>query len=333
MRFQAPLAAATLALLAAGLAAGCGKSTNTLAPTAATTTSQNESAITSVMASVPALAEDDLFMSEEQTQLSAAANAALGRTATPESAIRPWRFWRRITGVTRTFDFEFFAPDSNGDPTRATVTIHKRLTGTFNIATPDTGTGGGTVAAAYEGDDPADSTGWTIVHKPLMDHWRRRVALVRVDRPNDRHVWRIAGTSGVRVTSVAPDSVHAPATRITSLRIQKADLDTTITDPLQLFRLRQILQASPGQQVQLTVTTDADDDVVVLVHRGMRFLFHNDGGGTYSGTWIVPRVGGIHHFGVNALSHGTLFDDQAPYASDAWLLPYVTVPMDVDEMP
>jgi hypothetical protein len=37
---------------------------------------------------------------------------------------------------------------------------------------------------------------------------------------------------------------------------------------------------------------------------------------------------------VNALSHGTLFDDQAPYDSQAWLLPVVLAPDQVaDALP
>ncbi len=338
MRFQASIPAAFVALLAAGLIAGCGASTGTLAPTATSAETRNEAEVTGVLATMPALAEDDLFMSAEETGLSAAANAALGRVATPATAIRPLRFWRHITGVTRSFEFEFFAPDSNGDPTRAFVTIHKRLTGTFDIATPTPADGDSEaidVAIASTSGDPAvDPADPRIVRKRLMDHWQRRVALVRVDPVgSNRHIWKIAGTSGVRVKSVAPVTSTAPDTHIESLRIQKANLDTTLSDPLELFRLRRILAAAPGEAVRLTVTTGADDDVVVLVHRGMRFLFHNDGGGFYSATWIVPRVAGIHHFGVNVLSHGTLFDDAAPYASDAWLLPYVTVPIAVDEMP
>lgn len=340
MRTHHPIPTALAVLLAAGLLAGCGKGSDPLAPTATAPASQDEAAVTDVLAQMPELAEDDLFLSDEETELSLAAEAALGRpAASPAAAIRPWRYWRHITDVERRFEFEFFAPDSNGDPTRAFVTIHKSLKGTFNILTPtpapdDTANGGDAAPAAYGGGDPPNRDDLRLVRKPLHDHWVRRVALVRVEtRNSDRHLWRIAGTSGVSVQSVSPDASVVPQTDIVSLRIEKANLDTTITNPLELFRLRQIIHAVPGEEVKLTVETRATDDVVVLLHRSHRFRFVNNGDGTYSGLWIVPLAPGIHHFGVNALSHGTLFDDEAPYSSDAWILPYVTTPIMVDELP
>ena len=94
------------------------------------------------------------------------------------------------------------------------------------------------------------------------------------------------------------------------------------------------------------MTTLKNDDVVVLHRVGHRFRFHNNGDNTYTGTWLVPdlRLGNgprpgpgrppIFHFGVNALSNGTLFDDQAPYDSQAWLLPVVLAPDQVaDALP
>lgn len=320
--------------LLAAFAAGCGSTTDPTNPTATTSPpGDDRSAVLAVMETMPELAEDDLFLSDEETELGAQADMALGRRVAPTAAIRPWRYWRTILDIERRFEFEFFAPDSNGDPTRAFVTIHRRLAGTFNIATPTPAPGDSADAGAAlaSTDDPAREI--RIVRKRLRDHWVRRVALVRVETENsDRRIWRIAGTSGVRVRSpVLTDAVPPPG--IQSLRIVKADLDTTITDPLQLLRLKQIMHATPGEEVTLTVTTTDADDVVVLLHRGLRFRFQNNGDGTHSGVWRVPRVAGVHHFGVNALAHGTLFDDEAPYQSDAWILPYVTVAMNTDDLP
>ena len=338
MRTQLPIPAALAVLLAAGLLAGCGKGADPLSPAAPAPAEHDEAVVTDVLAQLPELAEDDLFMSDEQTELSLAAEAALGRPAvSPAAAIRPWRYWRHITDVDRRFEFEFFAPDSNGDPTRAFVTIHKSLKGTFHILTPtpapdDTAKDDG-AALASSGDDPAPLRDLRLVRKRLHDHWLRRVALVRVGASDtDRPHWRIAGTSGVSVQTVSTATV-IPPTDIVSLRIQKANLDTTITNPLELFRLRQLIHAVPGEEVTLTVTTVGSQNVVVLLHRSLRFRFRNNGDGTYTGRWIVPGAPGIHHFGVNALSHGTLFDDEAPYESDAWILPYVTTPITVDELP
>ena len=67
--------------------------------------------------------------------------------------------------------------------------------------------------------------------------------------------------------------------------------------------------------VTLTATTEATDDVVVLLWRGLRFRFANNGDHTYTGRWKAPLMRGVGHVGVNALSHGTLFDDLARYDS------------------
>jgi hypothetical protein len=105
------------------------------------------------------------------------------------------------------------------------------------------------------------------------------------------------------------------------------DQDTTIYDPLAFRRLRQVLRVAPGTQVTLTVTTEAKDDVVVLYHRDRRFRFHNNGDFTYTGVWTTGLpMPGLLHVGINALSHGTLFDDQAPYDSQAWIFPYSVAP-------
>jgi hypothetical protein len=45
----------------------------------------------------------------------------------------------------------------------------------------------------------------------------------------------------------------------------------------------------------------------------------------------LPRSdqGGLRHLAVNALSHGTLFDDALPYDSKAWALPFRVISADV----
>ena len=65
---------------------------------------------------------------------------------------------------------------------------------------------------------------------------------------------------------------------------------------------------------------------MLLVRPAARFAFHNNGDGTFTGRWLVPVVPGIQLVGVNALSHGTLFDDLAPYDSEAWLFHFAVRP-------
>jgi hypothetical protein len=303
---RAPLSIVTTLILAAGLLAGCGTNNAVNAPSSSST-SADQAEVASTVANSPQVVEDGEFDSSDPSTVS---------DATGTAAIHPLQFWRTIRNVDRTFEFAFADTDSTGRPTTAVVTIRKRLTGRFNIL------------AGVPGSDgvPIDST-LTVIHKPLEDHWVRRLLLKRVRVTDEQQpVWRIVATSGVRVTS------KDATTHIQSLRIQSAALDTTVTEPLAFFFLRRILKFDAGAQVTLTATTLRADDIVVLQLRDHRFRFHNNGDDTYTGTWTVDALAGLRHFGVNALSRGTLFDDAAPYDSQAWLLPFLVRPSDVAEM-
>ncbi len=309
MRTKLLLAVALLAVV--GLVAGCGKTSSVNDPAATTrgASSAEQAKVASTLSSEPALVEDGLAESADVTSFD-----ALPGTFT---AIQPLRFWRTITDVQRSFQFAFSDTDSTGRPTRAVVVVNKLLTGTFNILT----------------GVPGDSDSVTVIRKPLKDHWVRRILLRRVaaDSSEDQPEWRIVATSGVKVTS------QNATTAIQSLRVQAPGLDTTVTDPLAFQYLRRIVRLNPGDQVTLTVTTLRNDNVVVTMIFGHRVRFHNNGDGTYTATWTVPSwMGGgygaanigvpVLHFGVNALSHGTLYDDTAPYDSQAWVLPFLIVP-------
>lgn len=307
-----------LLLLVLGLLllAGCGRDgTGPMSPqTPGGTSADAEKAeVSAALAESPEAIEDGAFETADEwsTETSAARVDAL-------LAIRPLRWWRTIRHVERSFEFTFSDTDSVGRPTKAIVTIHKRLTGSFNIVAGPAG---------RDSIGPRDSL--QLVRKPLADHWVRRVLLHRVRVGNDARVrWRIAATSGVEVTS------RAAKTEIVSLRVQTATEDTTITDPLAFWFLRRIVRVEPGEVVTLTATTLRNDDVVVLMARHGRFRFHNNGDNTYSGRWRAPAEGGLRHVGVNALSNGTLFDDAAPYDSKAWILPYaVRGPAFADYLP
>jgi len=305
MRNTLPVAA--LLALAVGLA-GCGAG-GTTAPDVGI--SQDESDVSMAIASDPELVDDGLIEAADATGLDAEpGGAALRSGAGAEALIHPLNFWRHINQVQRRYEFAFADTDSTGRPTRVVVTIHKLMSGSFNIAAGPS--------------DPASATDSArIVRKRLQDEWTRRVMLERGEdrlRRRGERLWRIVASSGVQVTSRVAD---APRTRIRSMRVQTAGLDTTLTDPLALMRLRNVLKFDPDADVELTVTTDAPDDVVLLLHREARFRFHSNGDNTYSGKWHAPLREGFRHVGVNALSHGTLFDDEAPYSSQAWIVPYV----------
>jgi hypothetical protein len=282
-----------------GLAlAGCGRSTDSMqASSTAPPTGSDQAQVASVLAANPDYVNEDLYASQQAQSYEQASGLA---------AIQPLNFWRAITNVETTFDTEFGPPDSTGRPTRALVTIHRHLTGTFNIA-----------ALVLS---PTDTTR-TRIQKPLDDAWTRRIALVRLPDRMDPAItrWRLAGTSGVDVHT------RGGVTQVKSLRIQTAELDTTITDPLELHRLRRVILLPQGTEVTLTATTGSASDVVLFYGHDQRRRFTNNGDGTFTFHFVAGRYIGIRNFGVDALSHGTLFDDAAPYDSNAWIFGYVVV--------
>ena len=288
-----------LSLSLAGLAlAGCGRSTGSMQASTAPPTGSDEAQVAAVLAANPDYVNEDLYASQQVQSYDQASGLA---------AIRPLNFWRVITNVETTFDTEFGPPDSTGRPTVALVTIHRHLTGTFNIAA---------VVAT------PDDTTRARIEKPLSDAWTRRIALVRLRDRLDPSItrWRLAGTSGVDVKT------RGGVTAVQSLRIQTAGLDTTITDPLELHRLRRVILLPAGSEVTLTAKTGSADDVVLFYGRDSRRRFTNNGDGTFTFRFTPDRYLGIRHFGVDALSHGTLFDDTEPYDSNAWLFGYAVVP-------
>lgn len=311
------------ALAIAGSLLGCGRSA-VMAPVTASSAATARARIMGILARAPQVVDESQFASGEASSLGGAPAGAF-------AAIHPLRFWRSITHVDRHVDIAFSDPDSAGNPRRALVTVTKVLTGQFNIAS-QSGSGDSMV----------------VVHKPLEDHWKRDLLFIRVPHDAERDSmegddgehrsagpdgsatgsdddedWRLVGTSAVQVTS------RDATTRIVSLRIQATGLDTTLTDPLAIFRLRGVVRFDPGDLLTLTLTTQRNDDAVFLMLHGHRIAFTNNGDDTYTTRLQLPAeedVDELRHIGVNALSHGTLFDDQMPYDSQAWIAPFMVKP-------
>ena len=315
---RAKLRASLVLLLAAGALPGCSRNNAlTTDPLSGSTSAQTQ--IVSQLTLQPGVIEDGL--SDSQVEVDASLT-----TGTGLAAIHPLTFRRLFRVHDRTFEFAYSDSDSTGQPTRAVVTIRTHLVGTFNILAGIPGT---------DGTD-MDSTR-RVIRKPLDETRVRRVLLRRApmpaDVPDDADVdhdghavrWRIAAVSGVKVSS------RDHTTEVLSLRVQSGALDTTITDPLAFIRLRGVLKFEPGNTVTLTVTTGRNDDVMIFHHNDRRFRLHNNGDNTYTGvfrTGLFAR--GLWHFGVDAISHGTLFDDQAAYDSQRWVFPYVFAPERLD---
>lgn len=230
--------------------------------------------------------------------------------ATGFAAVRPLRFRRVITNVDRQVTTEFGAPDSSGKPTLALVTVRRHITGSFNL-----------LAGAADSMD----TTKRVVQKPIDDQSTRRILLMRMparepawrdstDRDSVR--WRMVGSSLVETHT------NGGATHIVSVRVQAGPLDTTITDPLEMYRVRRIARFLPNSPVRLTVTTTRNDDVVLFYGRDARRRFTNNGDNTYTFTMNAGLFPGVRHVGIDALSRGTLFDDTLPYDANAWMVPF-----------
>lgn len=299
-------AASLLALALAITLGGCGKSGSPTSPVDGSS-SADEAEIMATLSATPEVLDESAFEANDPVDASSSPSVADGALA----AIQPLRFWRRITDIDRRFTFAFSDTDSTGRPTRAVVTVHRTLRGTFNIlagAFPDAN-----VAASWD-------TARSVLHKRLLDHGVRRILLLRVNEPwRARASWKVAATSGAVIVSQPRD--QAPT--IGSVHIEAANLDLTITQPLDFWRLRRIPRLEAGSLVRVTVTTGASDDVVYLLRLGRRVALESQGDGTHVGEFTVGDEPGLRHVAVNAFSHGTLFDDQEPYESRAWVLPYV----------
>ncbi len=287
-----------LMLLAVAIA-GCGKSSS-LTSTDGTSggTAVEQAKVNATLASDLTLIEDEISQDETPVDLTEGAGMSI---------VRPYRWWREVRNVDRTFDTQFSDPDSSGRPTRALVTVNSTLTGSFHVIV---------------GDTAAGDTARRLVSKPFTDLRVRKLALIRVNRESSladtlRREWRIVGTSGVEVAT------QNGATNIQSIRVQAGALDTLITNPLELWRTRRLLFLPPNTQITLTLTTSANDDLVFLRGHDRRFRFHPNGDGTFTASWLTgDRPVPVQHFGVEAMSRGTLFDDAAAYDANAWILPY-----------
>lgn len=295
-------------VLAVASLTGCGQSGAPLSSSGGGWSAE-QAAVSSTLSSTADLIDDGQMESSAVGMVNAghAPAGALG-------AVRPYRFWRTIDRIERRFEYAFADSDSAGRPMTAVVTVHKALRGSFNIA------------AGPAGEDSASSDSPRhVVRKPLLDYWTRRIVLKRVVRPNEeggeRERWRVAATSGVNVRSALPanESEHV---NLVSLRVQSGEHDTTLVSPFEFFRLRGMLKLDPGVEVAVTVTTEHADDIVLMVRNGHRVRLTPNGDNTYSGHFMVPDERGVRNFGVNALANSALWDDAAPYNSQAWIFPY-----------
>ena len=296
-----------IAVVAAAIAvlAGCGSSPN--GP--GSMQSAEQASVTSTMVTQTSFMDDGMYDSTTMPPLTSAHPVTPGGFAV-QSPIDPLDYWRTFTHVTTWYSFAFSDTDSTGRPRWARVTVNRHLLGRFNILQSLPG-------------DSATGDSMNVIHKPMDEMWVRNLLLHRFqgDSAGAGPDWRLVGASGVKVSQIGA------MTHILSLRIQSQNtgVDTTITDPSRCFFLHWILRFSANDRITVTANTGNATDICVLHKFDHRFRMKNNGDGTFTIGWRTGDWSGWRHFGVNAFSHGTLFDDTAPYDSQTWFIPYTVV--------
>lgn len=288
------LRAAIILAFAAALAGGCGKSSTAPAPTQTGDLAQ----VSATLANSASLVDDGLAESTSQV------TASLGPagTASVETAIRPFTWWQSIAAETRTWTFAWSDSDSTGHPRTCIATLTKHMTGSL-IVVPVS---------------PSDSTqpDTTRITKALDKTLTRQVKLQLLSLSSGRQ-WKVVALTGAFVTT--PNAV----THLQSIRIHTSSgIDTLITDPRAFFTLRQVLTFAGNDSVTVTATTLRTDDAVYIHRWDWRHRLKNNFNGTYSFTWVTSTWSGWRHFGIQAMSHGSIYDDTLPFDTEAWHLPF-----------
>jgi hypothetical protein len=204
----------------------------------------------------------------------------------PLDEISPMRFRRQVTSRTIQKEIEYIDED------HATVIHSETIEGTFHILTEDS----------------------VHIEKPFVDNAYRTFDLIRVGDRGDRHRgWRISASSGTEFWS------EENTVEILEIHIVAGELDTVITNISEKIPREQMLGLPMDTEVTMTVTTTHTDDELFL-HRPRKH-FDSNGDGTYTVNFMTPSHPRRARLTTDALSHGTLHDDEAPYDSNGWVMP------------
>lgn len=282
---------------------GCGKSSS---PTAPTVPESDQSQVTATLAAAATLVDDGL--AEDGSQVSAS-SASLKI----ESAIRPYTWWQDVTHETRTWTFAWADSDGTGHPNTVVATLVKHMTGSLIIIPVS----------------PSDSTrpDTTRITKAIDKTLTRKILLHRIAIGANK-AWRVVEVTGAFVQT------PGATTHIESIRLQSTSgVDTTITDPLQFNSLRHIIRFATSDSVTVTVTTSRTNDAVFIHRWDWRHRLRNNFDGTYTFTWVTSAWSGWRYFGIQAMTHTSIYDDTAPFDMQAWHMPFRVGQGDVDYYP
>jgi hypothetical protein len=243
-----------------------------------------------------------------------------------DADVTPLRWGRFITSINKQVTITVQPGD-----TISISEIEKTITGTLKIRVK---TGAGDTV---------------IITKPFTDKSTRFIIFKRVGKDTDRFWlnWVPVASSLITGGTVEPNNLLS----LTKLEMFLPNGDTvTVTDPSNYFLrykwLRMFMggrkdapELTPGTFIKLCATlvsSSSDTDVVALRYgcdffhaRRMRMTLKSqidNGNGTftreYESTWPVHFHRGFFNAGVDAMTKGTLYDDQAAYSASWWGVPY-----------
>jgi hypothetical protein len=286
---------------------GCGGKSST---SPSTTQAGDQGQVAAVLSTAATLTDDGL--DEDPSRVSASLTTGipqgmeLSDPSATQALIRPFAWWQNVTAITPTFTFTFADTDGTGRPTSCIVTVSKHMTGSLVV-----------IPASSTDTTQADSS--HTIMKPLDKTLVRKIKLSRLLIGTER-LWKVTQVTGAYVSTVAP------TTDLVSLRIQTTSgVDTTITDPLQWFSLRHVLTFATNDTVTVTATTTRTNDPVFIHRWDWRHRLRNNFDGTYTFSWVTSAWGGWRWFGIQAMSHGSIYDDTAPFDMVAWHFPFRVV--------
>jgi hypothetical protein len=305
--------------VAAMVAAGCGSKSST---SPSTSSSTDQAQVASVLSAAATLTDDQL--AEDPSRVGASAlvpdqslQAGLSDPNATEALIRPFAWWQSVTQITPTWTLTFADTDaSTGRPNTCIATLSKHMTGQLVV-----------IPASATDSTMADSG--NTVRKPLDKTLTREIKLSRLLIGSARE-WKVVQVTGAFVSTIAP------TTSILSLNIHSSSgVDTTIYNPLQWFSLRHVLKFGTLDTVTVTVTTTRSNDPVFIHRWDWRHRLRNNLNDTYSFSWVTSAWGGWRWFGIQAMTHGSLYDDTLPFDMEAWHFPFRVVggQPDVDYYP
>jgi hypothetical protein len=251
----------------------------------------------------------------------------LGKVTTP---IRPLRWARFIRNFNRQVQLDSVTADS-----LSYLTVTKTWVGSLLIA------------ATYSDTGRVPDT---VIRKPFTTVSKKRFIFRRIG--NTAVIWR--NWRPVAVSLIAGGTESSDAINITQLKLRfdrnGVPDSVIVTDPVNTFlriprvndiRNTEVPDIAGGHRSLLQVTltsTDPDTD-----HVALRFGFTRDGlhrhrirlhlvsetfdGSVYTRVYERPfmmhMARGVFALGVDATTHGTMFDDAAPVSNSFWGVPYL----------